>query len=80
MSKLTATDGRALPVRNPKLFDRLHPKATDGLVYLAGSYAYPGIPLLEGCVGSARRAASAVLGQDMDDIGNIDWTAGRGGR
>jgi hypothetical protein len=34
-------------------------------VYIVGSYAYPGIPLLEGCVGSSRR----VLGTLVDDLG-----------
>lgn len=57
---------RALPLRTPgpTLAD-LHPPIPDGahtsLVHLAGSYAYPGIPLLEGCVGSAVRATSEIL-------------------
>jgi hypothetical protein len=34
-------------------------------VYIVGSYAYPGIPLLEGCVGSSKR----VLGTLVDDLG-----------
>lgn len=45
------------------------------LVHLVGSYAYPGIPLLEGCVGSARRVAREILGRDPD----VDWEAGMGG-
>jgi hypothetical protein len=34
-------------------------------VYIVGSYAYPGIPLLEGCVGSSKK----VLGTLVDDLG-----------
>jgi hypothetical protein len=34
-------------------------------VYIVGSYAYPGIPLLEGCVGSSKR----VMGTLVDDLG-----------
>lgn len=53
------------------------------MVHLAGSYAYPGIPLLEGCVGSARLAAARVLDEgfasDGGRLGGVDWAAGRGG-
>lgn len=30
-------------------------------MYLAGSYVYPGIPLLEGCVGSAKEVVKSIL-------------------
>jgi hypothetical protein len=50
----------ALPLANPQtMITALHPPSP-GIVYLAGSYAYPGIPLLEGCVGSAKRVVSAL--------------------
>jgi hypothetical protein len=57
---------RALPLRTPgPTLANLHPPIPDvahtPLVHLAGSYAYPGIPLLEGCVGSAIRATSEIL-------------------
>lgn len=45
------------------------------LVHLVGSYVYPGIPLLEGCVGSARRVVREILGREPE----LDWDAGRGG-
>jgi hypothetical protein len=81
-------DGRmliksALPLSNPaRTIPLLHP--SHGMIYLAGSYAYPGIPLLEGCVGSAKRVTEALvedLGID-DDEGEgerVDWSKGRGG-
>lgn len=47
----------------------------EDLVHLVGSYAYPGIPLLEGCVGSARRVAREILGREPE----VDWDAARGG-
>ena len=78
-TQLDADSGRALPVRDPALFDRLHPRSKSAVVYLAGSYAYPGIPLLEGCVGSAKHAAEAVLGERLDDLGGVDWSVGQGG-
>jgi hypothetical protein len=34
-------------------------------VYIVGSYAYPGIPLLEGCVGSSKRVMVTLV----DDLG-----------
>ena len=72
---------RALPLPDATTLKRLHPSVTkDSIVHLAGSYAYPGIPLLEGCVGSARLAAKRVLGDEVTDPGGIDWQAGEGGR
>jgi hypothetical protein len=41
------------------------------LIYIVGSYAYPGIPLLEGCVGSSKRAVRYVV----DDL-NLSLSAG----
>jgi hypothetical protein len=90
---------RALPLSTPgPTLANLHPPIPDGahapLVHLAGSYAYPGIPLLEGCVGSAVRAASEILAsayaarvpqssarraQRVAQLGGVDWDAGRGG-
>ncbi|KAL1409855.1 hypothetical protein Q8F55_003854 [Vanrija albida] len=49
---------RALPLRSKETLVGFHPpRGADPapLIYLAGSYAYPGIPLLEGCVGTATR-------------------------
>jgi hypothetical protein len=76
----------ALPLSNPtKTIPLLHP--SHGMIYLAGSYAYPGIPLLEGCVGSAKRVTEALiedLGVDDGYQGEgeremVDWSKGRGG-
>jgi hypothetical protein len=54
----------ALPLPNPsRTLPSLNPGK--GLVYIVGSYAYPGIPLLEGCVGSSKR----VMGTLVDDLG-----------
>ncbi|WVF68125.1 hypothetical protein IAT40_002888 [Kwoniella sp. CBS 6097] len=51
---------RALPLRRPQeVLPALRP--TSSRIYIAGSYAYPGIPLLEGCVGSAKLAVEAIL-------------------
>ncbi|OCF42573.1 hypothetical protein I317_03557 [Kwoniella heveanensis CBS 569] len=51
---------RALPLRRPReTLSALRP--TLSRIYIAGSYAYPGIPLLEGCVGSAKLAVEAIL-------------------
>lgn len=56
-----------------------HPPQPAPLIHLAGSYAYPGIPLLEGCVGSARRAAEDICGLPAAAaVGGVDWDAGRG--
>jgi hypothetical protein len=84
----------ALPLPNPsRTLPSLNPGK--GLVYIVGSYAYPGIPLLEGCVGSSKR----VMGTLVDDLGlsspspslsaeidekrrkeeEGDWSKGRGG-
>ncbi|KAI9633634.1 uncharacterized protein MKK02DRAFT_34559 [Dioszegia hungarica] len=75
---------RALPLRDPTIFKRLHPSSSPtshpALIHLAGSYAYPGIPLLEGCVGSAINATSVILGKPRQEIGGLDWSTGRGGR
>ncbi|WWC72398.1 uncharacterized protein I206_106360 [Kwoniella pini CBS 10737] len=58
---------RALPLKEPcKVLPFLQntsrsylPPST--IVHIVGSYAYPGIPLLEGCVGSAKMAAEFIL-------------------
>ncbi|WVO17571.1 imidazoleglycerol phosphate synthase, cyclase subunit [Cryptococcus depauperatus] len=53
---------RALPLKNPaKTLKHLCAYSPNSLVYLAGSYVYPGIPLLEGCVGSARRVVEDIV-------------------
>jgi hypothetical protein len=50
-------------------------------VYIVGSYAYPGIPLLEGCVGSSKKVVGALVdhlslsGKEEE----VDWSIGRGG-
>jgi hypothetical protein len=40
-------------------------------IWVCGSYAYPGIPLLEGCVVSAKNVVEAIvtleLGEEVDD-------------
>ncbi|BEI89149.1 uncharacterized protein CcaverHIS019_0205110 [Cutaneotrichosporon cavernicola] len=70
---------RALPLADDDTLNGLHPRRGPGegraRVFLAGSYAYPGIPLLEGCVGSARRVVEDMLGRE---VRCIDWDAGRG--
>ncbi|WWC65427.1 uncharacterized protein I303_108045 [Kwoniella dejecticola CBS 10117] len=60
---------RALPLKEPcKILPFLRntsksysPPST--IVHIVGSYAYPGIPLLEGCVGSAKMAAEILLAE-----------------
>lgn len=57
-------------------------------MYIVGSYAYPGIPLLEGCVGSSKKVLS-TLADDLSldlvsegvkrDSTEVDWSRGRGG-
>lgn len=70
---LSSAETSALPLRDPRILDALHPLSSTNTaaVYLAGSYAYPGIPLLEGCVGSAKRAVEAIL---------EDWQRSQGER
>ncbi|WVR08447.1 hypothetical protein IAU60_005502 [Kwoniella sp. DSM 27419] len=83
---------RALPLTHPRrTLTAIRSNAQE--VHIAGSYAYPGIPLLEGCVGSAKLAVEAILhgqsGQHEEGgiaqagtgrhIGEIDWDHGRGG-
>ena len=71
---------RALPLRDPTTMERLHPPPGPSgktLVHLAGSYAYPGIPLLEGCVGSARQVVEVITGEQ--GAGQVDWEVGNGG-
>ncbi|WVQ95727.1 hypothetical protein IAU59_002826 [Kwoniella sp. CBS 9459] len=81
---------RALPLRRPReVLSALRP--TSSRIYIAGSYAYPGIPLLEGCVGSAKLAVEAILREQRDGndggndssielrTGGVDWKYGRGG-
>ena len=65
---------RALPLRDPRVLLDIHPEGSDRRVYLAGSYAYPGIPLLEGCVGSAKIVIRDILGHEA----SLDWETGRG--
>lgn len=71
-------------------FRDLHPASREAIVHLAGSYAHPGIPLLEGCIGSAIRATQAVLSSETTGVavpatrskaklGGVDWTTGQGG-
>lgn len=64
---------RALPLSDERTLDALRGQER---IFIAGSYAYPGIPLLEGCVGSARRVVRDVFGPVAD--GGVDWEAGRG--
>ncbi|WVO20404.1 uncharacterized protein IAS62_001700 [Cryptococcus decagattii] len=53
---------RALAVSNPhETLPLLQPHSLNALIYLAGSYVYPGIPLLEGCVGSAKDVVKSIL-------------------
>ncbi|OXG96093.1 hypothetical protein C345_00480 [Cryptococcus neoformans A2-102-5] len=53
---------RALAISNPhEILPLLQPHSLNALVYLAGSYVYPGIPLLEGCVGSAKEVVKSIL-------------------
>jgi hypothetical protein len=72
---------RALPLAEDATLSGLRPPRGPGegrpRVFLAGSYAYPGIPLLEGCVGSARRVVEDMLGRE---VRSVDWDAGRGSR
>ncbi|WVQ86007.1 hypothetical protein IAT38_008175 [Cryptococcus sp. DSM 104549] len=57
---------RALPASNSaQTLESLRAHSLNALVYLAGSYVYPGIPLLEGCVGSAKLAVEAMLEADQ---------------
>ncbi|KAL7422685.1 hypothetical protein Q5752_001976 [Cryptotrichosporon argae] len=71
---------RALPVSRAETLANLRPAGTDDeLIHLAGSYAYPGVPLLEGCVGSARIVVDAVMRSQPAQREGIDWDAGRGG-
>ncbi|TXT03864.1 hypothetical protein VHUM_04287 [Vanrija humicola] len=74
---------RALPLRSKETLVGFHPpRGADPapLIYLAGSYAYPGIPLLEGCVGSARRVVDDICGLgSYPATGGVDWETGRGG-
>ena len=56
-------------------------------MYIVGSYANPGIPLLEGCVGSSRRVVDMLVDDlelELDsgegpEGGEVDWNVGRGG-
>lgn len=60
----------ALPLRNPfKTIRALHP--SHGVVYLAGAYAWSGIPLLEGCIGSAKRVVNSIT-TDFNQGSSID--------
>lgn len=74
---------RALPLRSKETLVGFHPpRGADPapLIYLAGSYVYPGIPLLEGCVGSARRVVDDICGLgSYPATGGVDWETGRGG-
>ena len=57
-------------------------------MYIVGSYAYPGIPLLEGCVGSSKKVLSTLvddlsLNMSSQEVARdsleVDWSKGRGG-
>ena len=57
-------------------------------MYIVGSYAYPGIPLLEGCVGSSKKVLSTLaddlsldLVSERVERGSTEvyWSKGRGG-
>ncbi|WWC92098.1 uncharacterized protein L201_007052 [Kwoniella dendrophila CBS 6074] len=53
---------RALPLKEPgKVLAFLRTNTPESCVYIVGSYAYPGIPLLEGCVGSAKLAVENII-------------------
>ena len=83
---------RALPPTHPEDFlSALQDTGTGGTstaIHVIGSYAYPGIPLLEGCVGSAIRAVKQIREDELDwrdmsgrsrsDLGGVDWSAGQG--
>ena len=90
--QLTNENFSALPLRNPsKTIRALHP--SPGIVYLAGAYAWSGIPLLEGCIGSAKRVVRSIttdFDSELESIragragkkglqGEVDWNKGRGG-
>ncbi|ODO10425.1 hypothetical protein I350_01020 [Cryptococcus amylolentus CBS 6273] len=56
---------RALALKDPlATLQNLQPHSPNALIYLAGSYVHPGIPLLEGCVASARKVVEGVLEGD----------------
>lgn len=49
-------------------------------MYIVGSYAYPGIPLLEGCVGSSKCVMDVLVDDlNLDVDAGVDWSRGRGG-
>ncbi|WWD20562.1 hypothetical protein CI109_105038 [Kwoniella shandongensis] len=70
---------RALPLKRPtETIHALRPNSPNSLVYLVGSYAYPGIPLLEGCVGSAKLAVENILASDKaarEKVAKLDGSA-----
>jgi microfibrillar-associated protein 1 len=37
-------------------------------LWVCGSYAYPGIPLLEGCVGSAKNVVNAIFMVEQQEL------------
>ncbi|WVQ70536.1 hypothetical protein IAR50_000055 [Cryptococcus sp. DSM 104548] len=56
---------RALALTNPtSTLNNLQPHSLNALIYLAGSYVHPGIPLLEGCVASAKKVVEFILEAD----------------
>ncbi|WWD08504.1 hypothetical protein V865_006616 [Kwoniella europaea PYCC6329] len=82
---------RALPLKQPnKILPQLRSSSLDSCVYIVGSYAYPGIPLLEGCVGSAKMTVESLLADAYErrtgfvrpilPAGKLDWEVGKGGR
>ena len=57
-------------------------------MYIVGSYAYPGIPLLEGCVGSSKKVLDTLVDDLSVDLvsegvdrgsAEVDCSRGRGG-
>ncbi|ORX41148.1 hypothetical protein BD324DRAFT_648038 [Kockovaella imperatae] len=84
---------RALPLENPDtILESLSvaPGSSDEAshkIHFVGSYAHSGIPLLEGCVGSALRVVKEILESEglrtrtnKTPLGHVDWTQGLGGR
>ncbi|ORY35873.1 hypothetical protein BCR39DRAFT_512746 [Naematelia encephala] len=73
---------RALPLKHAKTtLKSLHPPISSKkrILFLAGSYAHPGIPLLEGCIGSAKRVVCDMLSLEPEGkVGNVNWDIGRG--
>ncbi|TYJ51116.1 hypothetical protein B9479_008331, partial [Cryptococcus floricola] len=71
---------RALALKDPlSTLQNLQPHSPKALIYLAGSYVHPGIPLLEGCVASARKVVEGVLeGDRYHHVRKLGEGKGRG--